>query len=400
MSRATRYFAPLLAVMLVVAAFVAFTGKTDPRHVTAYFSRAVSVYKGSEVRVMGVKIGTVTAVVPEGDDVRVVMEYDPEYKLPADAKAAIVTPTLTADRFVQIAPSYTGGELMADNAKIALPETGTPVELDRISQSLSDLTQALGPNGANKNGSLNTLLAGGRQGPAAATAAGQPDPEEPLRGGPGLRRQQRTALRLGPEHVAADHTLAANDRFVNGFIADLTSVSTQLAGDRGELAAALNALAKAVGTVRTFVHYNKGMVQKDVQAAQHGPRRAGQAQGRAEHGHPHRRTRPGQPDRRLRQQDQVDRVPASTTTSRTGSTSALLCDMIEDSGTVPERPEAVPAQLFNTLLAPPPRRSAPTRTEPEPAGPAQARRHHAGHLADGSAEPLKAGNAHERPPSG
>ena len=131
------------------------------RTVTAYFSRAVSIYKGSEVRVMGVKIGTVTAVVPEGNDVRVSMEYDPQYKLPAGAKAAIVTPTLTADRFVQIAPAYTGGPLMQDGARIALAETGTPVELDRISQALSDLTQALGPNGANKDGSLNTLLTAG-----------------------------------------------------------------------------------------------------------------------------------------------------------------------------------------------------------------------------------------------
>ncbi len=89
------------------------------------------------------------------------MEYDPQYKLPAGAKAAIVTPTLTADRFVQIAPSYTGGAVMPDHARIPLPETGTPVELDRISQALSDLTQALGPNGANKNGSLNTLLTAG-----------------------------------------------------------------------------------------------------------------------------------------------------------------------------------------------------------------------------------------------
>ena len=134
---------------------------SDTRRVTAYFDRTVSLYKGSEVRVMGVNIGTVTAVVPEGDRVRVSMEYDDEYKLPADAKAAIVTPTLTADRFVQIAPAYTGGPEMEDNAKIALPDTGTPVELDRIYKSLSDLTQALGPNGANKNGSLDTLLTAG-----------------------------------------------------------------------------------------------------------------------------------------------------------------------------------------------------------------------------------------------
>ncbi len=224
----------------------------------------MSIYKGSEVRVMGVKIGTVTAVVPEGDQVRVSMEYDPQYKLPAGAKAAIVTPTLTADRFVQIAPSYTGGPLLKDGARIALPDTGTPVELDRISQALSDLTLALGPNGANKNGSLNTLLAGGTK---------------VLRGNGQLGNQtiknlseavQAFGDNSGPLFDSVTNmsklttTLAANDRFVDGFMDDLTSVSTELSADRGELSAALAALAKAVGTVRTFVHDNKGMVESDV----------------------------------------------------------------------------------------------------------------------------------------
>ena len=52
-------------------------------------------------------------------------------------------------------------------------------------------------------------------------------------------------------------TLAANDGFVRRFMSDLTSVSSQLAGERDDLAKALAALASAVGTVRTFVHDNK-----------------------------------------------------------------------------------------------------------------------------------------------
>ena len=60
------------------------------------------------------------------------------------------------------------------------------------------------------------------------------------------------------------NTLAANDRVVDGFMSDLTSVSSQLSADRGNLAKALAALARAVGTVRTFVHDNKDMVQTDV----------------------------------------------------------------------------------------------------------------------------------------
>jgi virulence factor Mce-like protein len=261
----TKVLAIGVAVILLVAGLVTFTASgSDTRRVTAYFDRTVSLYKGSEVRVMGVNIGTVTAVVPEGDRVRVAMEYDDEYKLPADAKAAIVTPTLTADRFVQVAPAYTGGDVMADNAKIALEETGTPVELDRIYKSLSDLTQALGPNGANKNGSLNTLLSAGTK---ALSGNGQLGNETLLNLSQAVQTfgDSRGPLFDSVENMSQlTNTLAANDRVVDGFMSDLTSVSSQLAGDRDNLAKALAALARAVGTVRSFVHDNKAMVQTDV----------------------------------------------------------------------------------------------------------------------------------------
>jgi phospholipid/cholesterol/gamma-HCH transport system substrate-binding protein len=262
----TKVLAAGIAVILLAATFMTMHGGgAGTRHVTAYFDRTVSLYKGSEVRVMGVNIGKVTAVVPEGDRVRVSMEYDAEYKLPADAKAAIVTPTLTADRFVQIAPAYTKGPVMADNAKIALPETGTPVELDRIYKSLSDLTQALGPNGANKNGSLNTLLTAGAK---ALKGNGKLGNETLLNLSAAVQTfgDSRGALFDSVENMSQlTDTLAANDKFVDGFMGDLTSVSTQLAADRGNLAKALAALARAVGTVRSFVHDNKSMVETDVQ---------------------------------------------------------------------------------------------------------------------------------------
>ena len=40
-------------------------------HVTVHFTRAVGVYPGSDVRVLGVKVGTITSVTPEGATVRV-----------------------------------------------------------------------------------------------------------------------------------------------------------------------------------------------------------------------------------------------------------------------------------------------------------------------------------------
>jgi virulence factor Mce-like protein len=253
-----------LALVLVVAAFLVFHQGAQTRTVSAYFDRTVSIFKGSELRVMGVRIGTVTAVVPEGDRVRVAMKYDAEYKLPAEAKAAIITPTLTADRFVQIAPAYTSGPVMKDKARIALKETGTPVELDRIYQSLSDLTQALGPNGANKNGALDDLLTAGTK---SLDGNGKLGNEALLNLSAAVQTfgDNSGSLFESVKNMSElTNTLAANDKIVDSFMGDLTSVSTQLADERGNLGKALAALARAVGIVRTFVHDNKHAVQTDV----------------------------------------------------------------------------------------------------------------------------------------
>jgi len=259
-----RLLVVIVAALLLTATFFVFTGGEQQRSLTAHFSRAVAVYKGSEVRLMGVKIGSVDAVVPEGDSVRIQMHYDSHYRLPAGAKAMIVTPTLVADRFVQITPAYTHGAVMQDGADIPLDKTASPVEIDRIYRSLAQLSTALGPNGANRNGALDDLISAG------ANA---------LRGQGALANQTINNM-AGAAEVFGDNSgalfssvrqlaqltsvLAANDRFVNQFMGDLAGVSSQLAGEREDLQAALAALARAVGTVRSFVHDNKAAVESEL----------------------------------------------------------------------------------------------------------------------------------------
>lgn len=259
-----RLLAAIVAALLLAATFFVFTGGGTQRTLTAHFSRAVAVYQGSDVRLMGVRIGSVDAVVPEGDSVRVEMSYDATYKLPAGAKAMIITPTLVADRFVQISPAWTRGAVMQDGADIPLDRTASPVEIDRIYQSLARLSGALGANGANRTGALDDLIS------ASADA---------LRGQGALANQTINNL-AGAAEVFGDNSgalfssvrqlsqltgvLAANDRFVNQFMGDLAGVSSQLAGEREDLQAALAALARAVGTVRSFVHDNKGRVESEL----------------------------------------------------------------------------------------------------------------------------------------
>ncbi len=264
---AGRVLAGVLTLVLVSGIyFFAVDDDTETKTVTAHFPRAVSIYRGSDVRILGVNVGRVTAVVPEGNSVRVDLEYDAAYDVPADAKAAIVTPTLVADRFVQLTPAYQqGDEPMADGADIPLPETAVPVELDRIYASLRDLSEALGPNGVNRDGTLDHVL---RAGAKALDGKGELGNEM-------LRELSAAAETFGDgsgplfetvsQLAAVTTTLAENDRFVRAFVKDLAGVSAQLAGERTEIGQALAAVADAVGTVKGFVKDNREALVTDIE---------------------------------------------------------------------------------------------------------------------------------------
>jgi phospholipid/cholesterol/gamma-HCH transport system substrate-binding protein len=253
-----------VAVLLLAATFFFVRQPEETKTVTAHFPRAVSVYKGTDVRVLGVNVGRVTAVIPEGNSVRVEMEYDADVDIPKDAKAVVVTPTLVADRFVQLSPVYTDGPVLRSGADIPLPDTGVPVELDRIYASIRTLAEALGPNGVNKDGTLNHLLEAGAH---ALDGQGQ-------RGNDMLRQLSAAAATFGQgagplfdtveELAQFTDTLATNDKLVRAFIKDLAGVSSSLVTERVEIQKALHAVATSVGTVKNFVHDNRQALVTDL----------------------------------------------------------------------------------------------------------------------------------------
>ncbi len=252
-------------VALVVVALVLTKGETrSDKTVTAYFPRAVSLFEGSEVRILGVRVGTVTAVVPDGETARVEMTYDADYDLPDDVRAVIITTTLTADRFVQLTPAYESGPKFEDGGEIEVERTGVPIELDRIYESLTELTDALGPRGANKDGALNRFLVAG----------------DDLLRGQGERANQTIrdlALTLdtlgdGSEDLFATveslnrftTTLARNDATVARFMGNLGLVSQELAGEDEQLVATLGAIAGVLDDVEGFVRGNRALLVSDV----------------------------------------------------------------------------------------------------------------------------------------
>ena len=117
-------------------------------HVTADFENVAGVYEGNEVSVLGIPIGTVDKITPRGTYVEVAMTLDADTKVPADAIAAGVSPSIVTDRHVELTPVYTDGPTLADGDHIPLGRTRTPVELDTMIATIDEFAAALSPDPA------------------------------------------------------------------------------------------------------------------------------------------------------------------------------------------------------------------------------------------------------------
>lgn len=265
MSRKTaRWLAIIPALALVAGLVVALWPGPDPIKVTAYFPRTVGIYPGSDVRVLGVKIGEVKKVDPQGRRVRVDFEYSPENKVPADAKAAIINSSVVSDRYVQLLPAYKGGPAMRTGASIPENRTAVPVELDRIYESLKTTGDALGPKGANQNGALSRLL-----NVSANNLDGQGKKmhqtiEDLSRAVTTLSDGRKDLFGTVRNLQVFTTALATDDQSVRQFNDSLAGVASQLSGERQDLGATLKQLSIAMNDVAGFVKGNKKMLTSNV----------------------------------------------------------------------------------------------------------------------------------------
>jgi phospholipid/cholesterol/gamma-HCH transport system substrate-binding protein len=259
-----RLILPLVIVALVVAAGFAMFSSDDSKTLTAHFPRTISIYEGSEVKVLGVPVGNVDKVTPSGTDVVVEMHYDAKVKLPKDAKAVIVAPSIVGDRYVQITPVYEDGPTLADGATLATEDTSVPLELDQIYSSLDQLNVALGPNGANANGALTDLLETTAQNFGGEGAQFHQTIQDFSKLSQTLDDNKEALFGSARELEGFINTLATNDQTVRQFNQSLSDVSDLLSGEKEELAAALHNLSVGLGDVATFVKENRDILGKNI----------------------------------------------------------------------------------------------------------------------------------------
>jgi phospholipid/cholesterol/gamma-HCH transport system substrate-binding protein len=256
---------PLVVVgVLLIAAFVFLRPGSERAELTASFPRTVSIYEGSDVRVLGVPVGEVTTVEPAGTTVKVVMEYDPEVKVPEDVKAIIIAPSVVGDRYVQLTPVYKEGPLLEDGATLDTDSTAIPLELDQIYQSLDDIAVALGPDGANKEGALTRLLQ-----TTAENFGGQGEQfNETIRNlsrfTSTLDNNKDALFDTAREIEVFVNALEENDQTVRDFNDSLAGASAVLEGERDDLAAALRNLGTATEQVSSFVKENEDALSENI----------------------------------------------------------------------------------------------------------------------------------------
>ncbi len=270
LARAIRsHLALFLAGVLVLAAIIGgsialASGGGGTRHLTAYFTRTIGLYQGNDVRILGVKVGKIDKITVKGTRVRVEMSYDDKYKLPADAEAVIVPPSVVSDRYIQITPAYTGGTVLADNAVLDTDRTQVPLEFDEIFRNLDQLNVALGPEGANKHGALSRLIdvsAKNLDGNGQALNGALKQFSAAISTLAGSRTDLFATVRQLQKFTT---TLAANDGGVRALNSNLAKVGGQLAGERKDLGAALANLATALQLVNSFVSDNRSALTGDI----------------------------------------------------------------------------------------------------------------------------------------
>ncbi len=239
-------------------------GGGETKRFSADFDRAIGVYVHSDVRVLGVKIGEVTKITPRGTKVRLEMTYDASYKIPKDAQAVLLAPSIVSDRYVQLTPVYTAGDTLADATHLGVDRTTQPVELDEIYKNLDQLNVALGPDGANRTGALSDLLkvsAANLDGNGEAlnsTLTGVSQAVKTL-------ADSRTDLFSTISNLQDfTTTIARNDATVRTFNTRLAQVAAQLNGERDDLALAVKTLAAALSEVASFVRENKDNLTANV----------------------------------------------------------------------------------------------------------------------------------------
>jgi len=256
----SRPLKPFLHLVIVLATLVGLSGCTPvlggTMTISALMADSSGLFVGNDVGILGVPIGRVTSLRPEGTHVRVTMSIDRDHPVPADAGAVVVARSVATDRYVELTPVYHSGPRLADGAVIPEPRTRTPVDFDQVLEALDTFAAGIAGSQDTRNAIANIL----EQGSEAVDGKGE------------LFNRAITSLGGAVSSISGQRrdiagtvqgldtltgTIAANQRLVAEFVTQVSRASRLLADERTNFRSALRALSRAVELVADFAHQNR-----------------------------------------------------------------------------------------------------------------------------------------------
>jgi len=114
----------------------------------AYLPDTVGLYVGNPVTQMGYPIGAVTSIQPGPTEVRVDFSITAQRAVPADVKAVIRSPSILADRSMELVGNYSGGPQLEPSHCIALDRSFSPRTLSEVIGSADTMLNAINSSGS------------------------------------------------------------------------------------------------------------------------------------------------------------------------------------------------------------------------------------------------------------
>ena len=266
LSKATVILGAIVVILALVAGIAGWWlyKKLTTNTVVAEFPQTLALYPGDKVQIMGVRVGQIDTIEPAGDKMRVTFHYDSKYKVPANVTASVLNPSLVASRTIQLAPPYTGGPVLEDNALIPLDRTQVPVEYDELRDSINRILTDLGPTPEQPTGPFGEVIDSFSDGLAGkgkqinTTLNSLSEALTTLNSGRGdfFGVVKNLALFVNALYKSDQQFVALNDN-----LAQFTNAFTN--SDR-EVATAVQQLDKLLSTTRGFLDENSAVLTKDV----------------------------------------------------------------------------------------------------------------------------------------
>lgn len=139
--------AAVVAVVAAVAAAVVFGAKAvmpgHTRAMCAEFTDAVGLYPGNKVALLGIEVGTTTAIVNKPDHVEVDFTVPNDLDLPADVGAVTYSQSIVTDRHIELTKPYTSGPKFTGPGCIRLKSTKTPISISETFTAIGKLADAI-----------------------------------------------------------------------------------------------------------------------------------------------------------------------------------------------------------------------------------------------------------------